>query len=70
MRTVNPLSKYCVKSVRVGSFTDSYFRTFEPNTEISRVNLRIHSECGKIWTREIPITDTLYAVKKKSFIML
>ena len=29
---------------------------------IYSVNLRIQSECGKIWTRKTPNTDTFYAV--------
>ena len=28
------------------------------------VSLRIQSECGKIWTRKIPNTDTFLAVKE------
>ena len=51
-----PYSKsesYCVKSVRIRSYSGSHFPTFE---------LHIQSECGKMRTRITPITDTFHAV--------
>ena len=44
---------HCVKSVRIRSYSGPYFPAF---------GLNIQSECGKIRTRIIPNTDTLYAV--------
>ena len=56
-------SKYhCVKSVRIWSYSGPYFPAFRLNTERYEVSLRIQFECGKIWTRITPYTDTLYAV--------
>ena len=51
-----------VKSVRIRSFYGPYFPAFGLNTEIYFVNLRIHSERGKMRTRKIANTDTFYAV--------
>ena len=53
---------YWVKSVRIWSFSGPYFPAFQLNTERWRVSLPIESECGKIWTRETPNTDTFHAV--------
>ena len=52
----------CVKSVRIRSFSGPYFPAFGLKMEIYGVNLRIQSECGKIWTRKTPNTDTFHAV--------
>ena len=46
----------CVKSVRIRSFSDSYFPAFGLNTDW------IHCQCGNIRTRNTPNTDTFYAV--------
>ena len=43
---------HCVKSVRLRSFSCPHFPAFGLNTETYRVNLRIQSKCGKIWTRK------------------
>ena len=51
---------YCVKRVLIRS----YFPAFGLNTERYSRYLRIQSECGKIWTRIIPNTDTFYVVYK------
>ena len=53
---------YLVEIFRIWSFSGPYFPAFGLNTEIYGVNLRIHSECGKIQTRKTPNTDTFYAV--------
>ena len=47
---------HCMKSVRIQSYSGPYFPAFRLNT------VGIQSECGKIWTRITPITDTFYAV--------
>ena len=47
---------HCVKSVRILSFSGPYFPAFGLNI------LRIQSECGKIWTRKTPNTDTFHPV--------
>ena len=57
------ISKHCVKSVRIRSYSGPYFPAFGPNTKIYGVPLRIQSEYGKIRTRITPNTDTFYAVK-------
>ena len=44
-----------IKSVRILIFSGPHFPTFELNTEIYSVNLRIQSECGTMWTRETPL---------------
>ena len=40
------------KVSKYGVFFGPYFPVFELNTEIYEVNLRIQSECRKIWTRK------------------
>ena len=55
--------KDCMKSVHIPSFSGSYFPAFGLNTEIYHVNLRIQSECAKIWTGKTPNIDTFYAVR-------
>ena len=47
---------HCVKNARIRSYYGPHFPVFGLNT------LRIRSECGKIWTRITPNTDTFYAV--------
>ena len=56
-------NKHCVKSVRIWSFSGPYFLVFRLNTERYGVFVRIQFECGKIWTRKTPKTDTFHAVK-------
>ena len=56
------LVAYCVKSVRIRSFSGRYFPTFGLNTERYGVSLYIRSECGKIGTRKTPNMDTFHAV--------
>ena len=56
------LRNHCVKSVRIRSYSGPYFPAFGLNTERYSASLRIQSECGKIWTRITPNTDTFYAV--------
>ena len=53
---------HCLKSVRIPSYSGLHFPAFGLNTERYSVSLRIQSECGKIWTRITPNTDTFYAV--------
>ena len=53
---------YCVKSVRIRSYSGLYFLTFGLNTERYGVSLRIQSKGGKIRTRITLNTDTLHAV--------
>ena len=52
---------HCLKSVHIRNFSGPYFPEFGLNTERC-VFLHIQSECGKIWTRKNPNTDTLHAV--------
>ena len=56
------LNANCVKTVRIRSFFDPHFPTFELNTEIYSLNLCIQSKCGKIWTRKTPNTNTFHVV--------
>ena len=58
---------YCVKSLRIRSFSCLYFPAFGLNTERYGVSLRIQSECGKIWTRKNRNTDTFQAVLGLAF---
>ena len=62
--------KHCVKSVRIRSYSGPYFPAFAINTERYFVSLRINSECGKIWTRMTPNTDTFYAVTHPSILLI
>ena len=57
------LSKHCVKSIRIWSYSDPYFPALGLNTERYGVSLRIQSEFGKKRTRITPNTGTFYAVK-------
>ena len=50
------------KSVLIRSFSGPYFPTIGLKTEISKVNLRIQSECAKIRTRKTLNTDTFHTV--------
>ena len=51
-----------MKSVCIRSFSAAYCHKLWLNEEIYSVNLRIQLECGKIWARKTPNTDTFYAV--------
>ena len=53
---------YCVKSVRIRSYSGPHFPTFGLNTERYSVSLCIQSECEKMRTRTTPNTDTSYVV--------
>ena len=55
-------SVYCVKSVRIRSYSGPYFLAFERNTERYSAFLRIQFECGVIRTRKTPNTDTFHTV--------
>ena len=55
---------YCVKSVRIWSFSGPYFSAFGLT-----VSLRIQSEYGKVRTRKTPNTDTFHAVIKKGLLL-
>ena len=55
--------KYCVKSVRIRSYSGTYFLAFGLNTDRYGVFLRIQSKCGKMRTRITPNMETFYAVK-------
>ena len=56
-------SKHYVKSVRIRSYSGSYFPAFVLNTKRYSVSFRIQSECGKMRTRITANKDTFYAVK-------
>ena len=53
---------YCVKSVRIRSFSGQHFPAFGLNAERYGVSLHIQSECGKIRTRKTPNTVTFHVV--------
>ena len=53
---------HCVISARIWNFSSPFFLAFELNTERYGVSLRIQSECGKIWIRKAPNTNTFYVV--------
>ena len=52
-------SFHCVKSALIRSFSGPYFCAIGLKTER---HVHIQSECGKIWTRKTPNTNTFYAV--------
>ena len=56
------LDAHYVKSVRIRSYSGPYFPAFGLNTERYGVSLRIQFECGTIWTRLTPNTDSFQAV--------
>ena len=53
---------YCVKSVRIRSYSDPHFPAFGLNAERYSASLRIQSECKKMRARLTPNMDTFYAV--------
>ena len=55
------INVHCVKSVPFRSYSGPYF-PLGLNTERYGVSVCIQSECGKIWARITPNTDTFYAV--------
>ena len=52
---------HCVKSVRIGSYSGSYFPAFGLNKEGYGASLSIQPECWKLRTRITPNTDTFHA---------
>ena len=56
-------NRHCLKSVRIRSYSGTYFPAFWLNTERYKVSLHIQYECGKIRTRITPNTVTFYAVR-------
>ena len=57
-----------VKSVRIRSFSGSYFPVFGLSMERYGVSLRIQSKYGKIRTRKTPNTDTLHTDNNSLFL--
>ena len=55
---------HCTKNFRIWSFCAPYIPVFGLNTERYSLSLSIQSECGKIWTRQTPNTNTFQAVIK------
>ena len=53
---------YCVKSVRICSYSGPHFPAFGLNTERYKVSLHIQSKCGTMWTRIIQNKDIFQAV--------
>ena len=53
--------QHCVKTVHIWRYSGPHFPAFGLNSERQEVSLRIRSECGKIWTRITPNTETLQA---------
>ena len=60
---VHKLSQALHKSCQYSELFWSVFPAFGLNTERYGVSLRIQSECGKIWARITPNTDTFRDVK-------
>ena len=52
-----------VKSVRIGSYSGPYFPAFG-------LNIRIQSECGKIWTKITLNMDTFQAVMAPNVVII
>ena len=57
-----PNIHHSIKNVRIWSYSGTHFPAFGLDTERYSVSLRIQSECGKMWTRINPNTDTFHAV--------
>ena len=55
--------KHWVKNIHYRLFSGLYFPTFGLKTGIYTVNLRIQSECKKIWTRKTPEKVTFHTVE-------
>ena len=53
---------HCLIRAHVWNFSGLFFLAFGLNAEKFRVSLRIQSECGKIWIRKAPNTNTFYVV--------
>ena len=60
-------NRVCVESVRIRSFSGSYFPVFGLNTERYSVSPSIQSECGEIQTRKTLNTGTFCAVRDLLF---
>ena len=58
-----PIFEHSVKSVRIRSYSGPHFLPFGLNTERYGVSRRIQSQCGKMWTRITPNTDTFHTVE-------
>ena len=58
-------NEHCVKGVCIWSYSGWYLPSFGLNTDRYEVSFRILSECGKMWTRIIPNTDTFNPVESK-----
>ena len=56
-------NKYCVKRVRIWSFSGPHFPALGLKAKRYGVCLRIQSECGKMETRISPNVDNVYAVE-------
>ena len=67
IRFGNSRIAYCVKSVRIRSYSGPHFPTFGLNTKKNTSSLRIQSEYGKKWTRITPNTKAFYAVSFVQF---
>ena len=59
---------YCVKSIRIWSFSGPYIPVIRLNTDIYSVDLRIQSECGNIGTRKTSNTDFFYRVSYPNYL--
>ena len=57
-------------SVRIRSFSGSYFPAFELNTERYSLSLRIQLKYEKIRTKKTPNTDTFHAVSMIASVIL
>ena len=56
-------NQYCVKKVRIQSFSSPFFPAVGLNAQRHSISLCILSECGKIRIREFPNTDTFHTVE-------
>ena len=52
---------YCMRSVRIWSFSGPFFPAFEPNTDIHTVSHHVQSKCDKMRTWKTLNTDTFHA---------
>ena len=60
----NNLGPHSVTTVRIRSFTGSYFPAFGLDTERYGISFRIQSECRKIQTKETPNMNFFHVVRE------
>ena len=63
-------SSHCIKSVRIRSFSGSYFPVFGLNAEKYGISFRVQSESGNMQTRKALNTDTFYSMTFMNIVLV